>query len=111
MYVFAIRTSVTMHYLNYIGITGKNVKRRPEEESVFECVNRTLKLKETITKFSENNMKVDGRINGKDNKETSDGEADVDGHNMVHTTNAHSLSFPSICVFFQRFVTLSRVQS
>ena len=30
--------------------------------SVFDCINRALQLKDAITRFSENDMELDGRI-------------------------------------------------
>ena len=30
--------------------------------NVFDCINRTLQLKDAITRFSENDMELDGRI-------------------------------------------------
>ena len=43
--------------------------------SVFDCINRALQLKDAITRFSENDMELDGRIDGEDDENTSDGEA------------------------------------
>ena len=37
-------------------------------------------------------MEMDGRIDGGEDDDTADGEASTGGHNMVHTTHAHSLS-------------------
>ena len=42
--------------------------------SVFECINRALQLKDPITRFLENDMELDGRIDREDDEKTSDGE-------------------------------------
>ena len=36
--------------------------------SVFDCINRALQLKDAITRFSENDMELDGRIDGEDDE-------------------------------------------
>ena len=59
--------------------------------SVFDCINRALK--EAITRFSENDMELDGRIDGEDDENTSDGEAGRVVEEMVRTTHPHSLLF------------------
>ena len=38
--------------------------------SVFDCINRALQLKDAITRFSENDMGLDGRIDGEDDENT-----------------------------------------
>ena len=42
-------------------------------KSVFECINRALQSKDAINRFSENDREFDGRINGKDDEDMSDG--------------------------------------
>ena len=61
--------------------------------SVFDCINRALELKDAITRFSENDMELDGRIDGEDDENTSDGEAGRVVEEMVRTTHPHSLLF------------------
>ena len=61
--------------------------------SVFDCINRALQLKDAITRFSENDMELDGRIDGEDDENTSDGEAGRVVEEMVRTTHPHSLLF------------------
>ena len=50
--------------------------------------------------FSAKNIEVDGRINGRDDADTSDGEGGAGGHNMVSGRHAHSLFFPYILYLF-----------
>ena len=64
--------------------------------SVFECINRALLLKNSITTFSKNDIELDGLIVNEDNEDTSDGEAGRIREEMVHTTHPHSLLFSSI---------------
>ena len=71
---------------------------------MFDCINRALQLKEAITRFSENDMELDGRIDGEDDENTSDGEAGRVVEEMVHTPHPHSLLFlyiyiAKVCVF------------
>ena len=68
--------------------------------SVFDCINRALQLKDTITRFSENDMELDGRIDGEDDENTSDGEAGRVVEEMVRTTHPHSLLFLYIHIYF-----------
>ena len=73
--------------------------------SVFECINRGLKLKDSITKLSENDMEVGGRIDEKEDEDTSDGERGAKGHNIVRTTHSNYLLIPHI-LFLLRVITL-----
>ena len=41
---------------------------------MFECTNRALQLKDSITRFSENHMELDGWIDEKVDEDTSDGK-------------------------------------
>ena len=66
--------------------------------SVFDCINRALQLTDAITRFSENDMELDGRIDGEDHKNTSDGESGRVVEERVRTTHPHSLLF--LCMFF-----------
>ena len=50
-------------------------------------------LKNAITRFLENNMKLDGRIDGEDYEVASDGEFGGIGERMVRTTHSYSLLF------------------
>ena len=61
--------------------------------SVFDCINRALQLKDAITRFSEHDMELDGWIDGEDDENTSDGEAGRVIEEMVRTTHPHSLLF------------------
>ena len=67
--------------------------------SVFDCINRALELKDAITRFSENDMELDGRIDGEDDENTSDGEAGRVVEEMVRTTHPHSLLFLYIYIY------------
>ena len=72
--------------------------------SVFDCINRALELKDAITRLSENDMELDGRIDGEDDENTSDGEVGRVVEEMVRTTHPHSLLFlyiyiAKVCVF------------
>ena len=42
--------------------------------SVFDCINGALQLKDAITRFSENDMELDGQIDGEDDENTADGK-------------------------------------
>ena len=35
---------------------------------MFDCINRALELKDAITRFSENDMELDGQIDGEDDE-------------------------------------------
>ena len=61
--------------------------------NVFDCINRGLQLKDAITRFSENDIELDGRIDSEDDKNTLDGEVGRVVKEMVSTTHPHSLSF------------------
>ena len=67
--------------------------------SVFDCINRALELKDAITRFSENDMELEGRIDGEDDENTSDGEAGRVVEEMVCTTHPHSLLFLYIYIY------------
>ena len=66
---------------------------------MYECVNGALQLKDAITRFSEDDMELDGRINGKDGEDTSHGEVRGIGEEMVHLPHPHSFLFPSMFFF------------
>ena len=73
---------------------------------MFDCINRALQLKDAITSFAKNDMELDGRIDGEDDENTSDGEAGRVVEEMVRTTHPHSLLFlyihmyiAKVCVF------------
>ena len=42
------------------------------QNCLFECINRALQFKDAITRFSKNDMELDGWIDGKDDEETLD---------------------------------------
>ena len=67
--------------------------------SVFDCINRALQLKDAITRFSENDMELDGRIDGEDDENTSDGEVGRVVKEMVCTIHPHSLLFLYIHIY------------
>ena len=46
-----------------------------------------MKLKGAIPKLADNDVELDGRINGKKDEDTSDGEAWANDHMMVGTTH------------------------
>ena len=69
--------------------------------SVFDCINRALQLKDAITRFSENDMELDDRIDGEDDENTSDGEADRVVEEMVRTTHPHFLLFLYIYILLR----------
>ena len=71
---------------------------------MFECINRALELKDAITRFSENDMELNGWVNGEGDEDTSDVEVGRIGEEMVRTTHPHSLFFPSILIFLLRSV-------
>ena len=61
---------------------------------MFECINRALQLKDAITRFSENDMDLDGRLDGEDDEETRQMVKLADlVEEMVRTTHPHSLLF------------------
>ena len=60
---------------------------------MFDCINRALQLKDAITRFSEDDMELDGRIDGEDDENMSDGEVGRVVEEMVRTTHPHSLLF------------------
>ena len=66
---------------------------------MFDSINRALKLKDAITRFSENDMELDGRIDGEDDGTTLDGEVGRVVEEMVRTTHPHSLLFPYVLFF------------
>ena len=66
--------------------------------SVFDCINGALQLKDTITRFSENDMELDWPIDDEDDEDTSDGETGGIVEEMVRTTHPHSF-FSLICCF------------
>ena len=70
--------------------------------SVFDCINRALQLKDAITRFSENDMELDGRIDGEDDENTSDGEACRVVEETVRTTHPHSLLFLYIYIYIAK---------
>ena len=70
--------------------------------SVFECINRALHLKDAITRFSENDVELDGRIHGEDKEGMSDAEIGRIGVEIVRPTHLHSLLFPYM-LFFAEF--------
>ena len=61
--------------------------------SVFDCINRALQLKDAITRFLENDMELDGWIDGEDDENTSDGKVGRVIREMVRTTHPNSLLF------------------
>ena len=61
--------------------------------SVLDCINRALQLKDAITRFSDNDMELDGQIDGEDDENTSDGEVGRVVKEMVCTIHPHSLLF------------------
>ena len=73
--------------------------------SVFDCINRAWQFKDAITRFSENDMELDGWIDGEDDENTSDGEVGRVVKKMVRTTHPYSLLFlymflfAKVCVF------------
>ena len=69
-----------------------------QRNSVFQSINRALKMMESITKFSENEMEEDERVDNKDDEDMLDVKSCIGGHNMKCTTHAHSLLFPNIFV-------------
>ena len=72
--------------------------------SVFDCINRALQLKGAITRFSENDMELDGQIDGEDDQNTSDGEVGRVGEEMVCTTHPHSLLFLYILIYIYIYI-------
>ena len=66
---------------------------------MFDCINRALQLKDAVTRFSENEIKLDGRADGKDDEEIADGETGKIGKEMVRRTYPHSLLFPYVLFF------------
>ena len=68
-------------------------------------------MKDAITRFSENDMELDGRINGEDDENTPYGEiGSVASKEMVRTTHSHSLLFLYM-FFLPRSVYLQCLQS
>ena len=49
---------------------------------MFECINRALQLKDAITRFSENEMELNGWTDGEDDEDRSDGEGGGFGEEM-----------------------------
>ena len=45
-------------------------------------------------RFLKNDMELDGRIDGENDEEMSDGKTSGTGEEMVRTTHPHSLFFP-----------------
>ena len=66
---------------------------------MFDCINRALQLKDAITRFSENDMELDGWIDGEDDENTSDGKVGRVVEEMVRTTHPHSLLFLYIHIY------------
>ena len=60
-------------------------------------------MKDAITRFSENDMELDGRIDGEDDENTSDGEGGRVVEEMVCTTHPHSLLFLYIYIYIYIF--------
>ena len=50
-------------------------------------------MKDAITRFSENDMELDGRIDGEDDENTSDGEVGRVVKEILRTTHPHYLLF------------------
>ena len=67
--------------------------------SVFDCISKALQLKDAITRFSGNDMELDGRIDGEDDENTSDGEVGRVIEEIVYITHFHSLLFLYIYIF------------
>ena len=67
---------------------------KTEWNSVFEYIDRALQLKDAITKFSEDDIEMNGWIDRKGDENTPDGETGRIGKNMVHTTHPHFFLFP-----------------
>ena len=66
---------------------------------MFDCINRALQLKDAITRVSENDMELDGRIDGEDDENMADGEAGRVVEEMVRTTHPNSLLFLYIYIY------------
>ena len=75
---------------------------KTQHDSVFACINRVLKLTEVTTGCAENDMKVDGRIDGKDDEDTPDGKAGAGGHSLMSTTHIHFLLFLYSFFYFSK---------
>ena len=73
--------------------------------SVFDCINRPLQMKDAITRFSENNMELDGQIDGEDDENTSDGQVGRVIKQMVRTTHPHSLLF----LYIYKYINIAKV--
>ena len=67
-------------------------------------------MKDSITRFLENDMELNGRIDGEDDEETSDGETGGIDKEMVRKTHPHSLLF-SYMLFLLKSVYLWCLQS
>ena len=63
-------------------------------------------MKNAITKLSENDMELDGWIDGAGDEDTVDGEAGRIGKKMVRTTRPHSLLFPYMLFFAEIYVSV-----
>ena len=69
--------------------------------SVFECIDRALRLKDAIIKFSKHDMGVDGRFDDKDDDEMLACKACRGGHKTMRKTHAHSLTLLlQFCILF-----------
>ena len=55
--------------------------------SVFGCINKALQLKDAITRFSENDMELDGRIDGEDDDICQMGKLGEYRRNGAHNTS------------------------
>ena len=72
---------------------------------MFGSINRALQLKNAITRFSANDMELDGRIDGEDDENTSDGEVGRVVEEMVRTTHPHSLLFLYIHIYIYIYIS------
>ena len=61
-------------------------------------------MKDAITKLSENDMELDGRIDGEDDENMSDGEGGRVVEEMVRTTHPHSLLFLYIHIYIYIYI-------
>ena len=62
---------------------------RSQWNSLLWCANRALKLNDAISKYAENDIEVDGRIDGENDVDMSDGEAFRSDHSIVYAKKAH----------------------
>ena len=87
----AYNSNIQSISLQYSPFPTLHVPIKTRWNSVFDCINRALQLKDAITRFSENGMELDGRIDGEDDENPSVGEVGRVVKEMVCTTHPHSL--------------------